>query len=110
TRDRRVGRAPIGYLPRPHDGKGCCPCTPNSGCSGRMSSPLMRSRGSRSRGKNAELTDEVGRSAVVVDTGPWIFGRKVVVPAGAIDQIDLNQKKVRVALTKDQTNTPPQFV
>lgn len=60
-------------------------------------------------GKIDELTDEVERSAVVVDTGPWIFGRKVVVPAGAIERIDLNQKKVRVALTKDQIKNSPEF-
>jgi hypothetical protein len=60
-------------------------------------------------GKIDELTDEVGRSAVVVDTGPWIFGRKVVVPAGAIEQIDLNQKKVRVVMTKDQIKNSPEF-
>ena len=86
TRDRRVGRTPIGYL-QDRRGKGCCPCTRNSGCSGMMSSPLARWRVLRSRrdgsiGKVDELTDEVGRSAVVVDTGPWIFGRKVVILPG----------------------------
>jgi hypothetical protein len=60
-------------------------------------------------GKIDELTDEVGRAAVVVDTGPWIFGRKVVVPAGAIEQIDLNEEKVRVAMTKDQIKNSPEF-
>ena len=60
-------------------------------------------------GKIDELTDEVGRSAVVVDTGPWIFGRKVVIPAGAIEQIDLNKMKVGVAMTKDQIKNSPEF-
>lgn len=60
-------------------------------------------------GKIDELTDEVGRSAVVVDTGPWIFGRKVVIPAGAIEQIDLNQMKVHVVMTKDQIKNSPEF-
>ena len=60
-------------------------------------------------GKIDELTDEVGRSAVVVDTGPWILGRKVVIPAGAIERIDLNEKKVHVAMTKDQIKNSPEF-
>jgi uncharacterized protein YifN (PemK superfamily) len=55
------------------------------------------------------MTDEVGRAAVVVDTGPWIFGRKVVIPAGAIERIDLNEKKVHVAMTKDQIKNSPEF-
>ncbi len=60
-------------------------------------------------GKIDELTDEVGRSLVVVDTGPWILGRKVVIPAGAIETIDLNENKVHVALTKDQIKNAPEF-
>ena len=57
----------------------------------------------------AEMTDEVGRAAVVIDTGPWIFGRKVVIPAGALEQIDLNQRTVSVAMTKDQIKNAPEF-
>jgi hypothetical protein len=60
-------------------------------------------------GKIDESTDDVGKACVVVDTGPWIFGRKVVIPAGAIDQIDLNENKVRVAMTKDQIKNSPEF-
>ena len=60
-------------------------------------------------GKIDEMTDEVGRAAVVVDTGPWIFGRKVVIPAGATERIDLNEKKVHVAMTKDQIKNSPEF-
>lgn len=60
-------------------------------------------------GKVDEATDEVGRACVVVDTGPWIFGRKVVVPAGALEQIDLDQRVIRVAMTKDQIKNSPEF-
>lgn len=60
-------------------------------------------------GKIDEATDEVGRSCVVVDTGPWIFGRKVVIPAGAIERIDLNENKVHLAMTKDQIKNSPEF-
>ena len=37
-------------------------------------------------GKVDEATYEVGGSYLVVDTGPWIFGKKVLLPAGLIDR------------------------
>ncbi len=46
-------------------------------------------------GKVDEATYEVGSSYIVVDTGPWIFGRKVVLPAGMIERIDLDKKRDR---------------
>jgi hypothetical protein len=60
-------------------------------------------------GKIDEATYEVGSSYVVVDTGPWIFGRKVVLPAGAIEAIDLDNHKVVVRLTKDQIKGSPEL-
>jgi hypothetical protein len=56
-----------------------------------------------------EATDDVGRSYVVVDTGPWIFGRKVVIPAGAIERIDWDDETAHVSLTKDQIKNSPEF-
>ena len=35
-------------------------------------------------GKIDEATNEVDAAHVVVDTGPWIFGKKRLIPAGAI--------------------------
>jgi len=60
-------------------------------------------------GKIDEATNETGRAYVVVDTGPWIFGRKVVIPAGAIDRVDVDDRKVFVSLTKDQIKGSPEF-
>jgi hypothetical protein len=60
-------------------------------------------------GKIDEATYEVGSSYLVVDTGPWIFGRKVVLPAGAIESIDLDAQKVAVRLTKDQIKDSPEL-
>lgn len=60
-------------------------------------------------GKIDEATDEVDASYVIVDTGPWIFGRKVIIPAGAIEMIDLDNRKVHVRLTKDQIKNAPEF-
>jgi hypothetical protein len=60
-------------------------------------------------GKVDEATDEVGSSAIVVDTGPWIFGRKVVIPAGVIERVDPDEGKIYVSMTKDQIKDSPEF-
>ena len=60
-------------------------------------------------GKVDEATYDVGSSCIVVDTGPWIFGRKVVLPAGAIERIDLDTGKVQVRLSKDQIKDSPEY-
>ena len=60
-------------------------------------------------GKVDEATHDVGSSAVVVDTGPWILGRKVLLPAGVIEDIDLDRKRIRVRFTKDQIKNAPEL-
>lgn len=60
-------------------------------------------------GKVDEATHEVGSSYIVVDTGPWIFGRKVLLPAGTIDRADDAEKRVYVDLTKDQIKASPEL-
>ena len=54
-----------------------------------------------------EATYEVGASYIVVDTGPWIFGHKVVLPAGVVERIDLQDEKLYVGRTKDQIKNAP---
>jgi hypothetical protein len=60
-------------------------------------------------GKIDQATYEVGRSFVVVDTGPWIFGRKVMLPAGVIDRVDESDEKVWVNRTKEQIKDSPEY-
>ena len=60
-------------------------------------------------GKVDEASDEVGRSSIVVDTGPWIFGKKVLLPAGIIDRVDLDTETVFVNRTKDEIKNAPEF-
>ena len=45
----------------------------------------------------------------MVDTGPWIFGKKVVLPAGVIERVDSEDEKVFVSRTKDQIKDSPRF-
>jgi hypothetical protein len=60
-------------------------------------------------GKVDEATYEAGASFVVIDTGPWIFGKKVMLPAGTIRDIDLDTETVFVDLTKDEIKNAPEF-
>ena len=56
-----------------------------------------------------EATNEAGAGHIVVGTGPWILGRKVMIPAGAISHVDLDEERVMVGLTKDQIKDSPEF-
>jgi hypothetical protein len=56
-----------------------------------------------------EATAEIGGSYIVVDTGPWIFGKKVMLPAGVIDRVDLDERKVYLDRTKDEIKAAPEF-
>lgn len=60
-------------------------------------------------GKIDEASNDVGASYVVVDTGPWIFGKKVLLPAGVISRVDAAEEKVFVNRTKEQIKNSPEF-
>ncbi|HSL63608.1 MAG TPA: hypothetical protein VK874_03030 [Gaiellaceae bacterium] len=60
-------------------------------------------------GKIDEATYESTGGFLVVDTGPWIFGKKVMLPAGVIDHIDHDTETVFVNRTKDQIKDAPEF-
>jgi hypothetical protein len=60
-------------------------------------------------GKVDEATYEVGGSYIVVDTGPWIFGKKVLLPAGVIERVDAAEEKIYVNRTKDEIKNAPEF-
>ncbi|MBA3489301.1 MAG: PRC-barrel domain containing protein [Longispora sp.] len=56
-----------------------------------------------------EATNSVGSSYLVVDTGKWIFGKKVMLPAGVIHQVDTVEGKVYVGCSKDEIKDSPEF-
>ncbi len=56
-----------------------------------------------------QASNEVGRSWMVVDTGPWIFGKRVLLPAGLIDRIDMDDERVFVHRMKDEIKNAPEF-
>ncbi len=60
-------------------------------------------------GKVDEATYEVGGSYLVVDTGPWIFGKKVMLPAGVVERFDPESETVFVSRTKDEIKNAPEY-
>ncbi|AWZ03924.1 MULTISPECIES: PRC-barrel domain-containing protein [unclassified Streptomyces] len=60
-------------------------------------------------GKVSKHSDEVGSSYLVVDTGPWIFGREVLLPAGTVTHVDVEEEKIYVDRTKEQIKAAPEF-
>ena len=60
-------------------------------------------------GKVDDATNDVGQSFIVVDTGPWIFGKKVMLPAGVVSRVDLDTETVFVNRKKDQIKNAPEY-
>jgi hypothetical protein len=60
-------------------------------------------------GKIDEASNEVGASYLVVDTGPWIFGKKVMLPAGVVRDVDLDTQTVFVGRNRDEIKNAPEF-
>jgi hypothetical protein len=60
-------------------------------------------------GKVDEATNEPQSSCLVVDTGFWIFGKKRMIPAGVVQRIDSDEKKVFVGMTKNQIKDAPDY-
>jgi hypothetical protein len=60
-------------------------------------------------GKVDEATYDAGSAFIVVDTGPWIFGKKVMLPAGVIKSVDHDDETIFVNQTKDEIKSAPEF-
>ncbi|MFJ9732735.1 PRC-barrel domain containing protein [Streptomyces sp. NPDC101169] len=60
-------------------------------------------------GKVDKHSSDVGSQYIVVDTGVWIFGKKVLLPAATITNIDHAASTVSVARSKEQIKSAPEF-
>ncbi|MFD4589032.1 PRC-barrel domain-containing protein [Streptomyces sp. NPDC058434] len=56
-----------------------------------------------------EATEELSSTYVVVDTGPWILGRHVLLPAGTIVRVDRDEEKLFVNRTRDEIKDAPAY-
>jgi hypothetical protein len=60
-------------------------------------------------GKIDEASTTAGAGYLVIDTGPWIFGKKVMLPAGTVVRVDHDDEKVFVNRSKDMIKNAPEF-
>ena len=60
-------------------------------------------------GKVDKHSEDVGAAYIVVDTGVWIFGKTVLLPAGVISSIDVAGQTIHVGRTKDEIKNAPEF-
>jgi PRC-barrel domain len=58
-------------------------------------------------GKVDEATDEASASWIVVDTGFWIFGKKRMIPAGAVKSVDFEERVVTVIWSREDIKNAP---
>lgn len=56
-----------------------------------------------------EASNEAADQFLVVDTGLWIFGKKRLVPAGAVVGVDHEGELIVVNLTKEQVQSAPDY-
>jgi hypothetical protein len=60
-------------------------------------------------GRIDEATYQEGSSCLVIDTGFWIFGKKRMIPAGVVQRVDPENKKVFVSMSKEQIKAAPDY-
>ena len=60
-------------------------------------------------GKVDDTTLDTAPGTLVIDTGPWIFGKKVMLPIGVFKSVDHDAEKVFVNRTKDEIKNAPEF-
>jgi hypothetical protein len=60
-------------------------------------------------GKVHTASHAMGDSYLVVDTGPWIFGSTVVLPAGLVTIIDHPERIVYLVCSKELVKSAPAF-
>ncbi|MFJ5228629.1 PRC-barrel domain containing protein [Kitasatospora sp. NPDC088391] len=60
-------------------------------------------------GKIDKHSYEVDQGQIVVDTGPWIFGREVLLPAGVVQRVEEESRTVWVNRTREQIKEAPTF-
>jgi hypothetical protein len=59
-------------------------------------------------GKIVDAAYELGASWLVVDTGPWILGKKVLLPAGTVRSVDPEARKVHVDRSREEIKNAPE--
>jgi hypothetical protein len=50
-----------------------------------------------------------GSGYIVINTGPWIFGRKLLLPAGTIRHVDFDAHVISLACDREDMRSAPPF-
>lgn len=53
--------------------------------------------------------DDTPLRHLIVDTGVWVFGRSLLIPAGVITGIDMTARLVTVGCTREEAKAAPRF-
>ncbi|TDC44167.1 PRC-barrel domain-containing protein [Micromonospora sp. KC213] len=56
-----------------------------------------------------QASEDADARYLVVDTGPWILGKKVLLPVGTIDRVDHLERVVHVDRSRAQVKESPAF-
>ncbi|MEU7844673.1 PRC-barrel domain-containing protein [Micromonospora sp. NPDC049114] len=56
-----------------------------------------------------EASDDADAGYLVVDTGPWILGQKVLLPAGTVERVDHLDRVVHVDRTRQEIKDVPPY-
>jgi len=56
-----------------------------------------------------EATRQTGTGYLVVDTGTWIFGRRVLLPAGVVERVDSGNRRLFVSRSRDEIRNAPEY-
>jgi hypothetical protein len=56
-----------------------------------------------------EATKAVDEYWVIVDTGPWIFGKRVLLPAGPVERVDHGDERVFVNRSREEIKNAPEY-
>jgi hypothetical protein len=52
---------------------------------------------------------EPGSDHLIVDTGAWIFGKKVVLPVGLVEKLSFEERRLLVSRSKEEIKNAPDF-
>ena len=61
-------------------------------------------------GKLDDATLEVGPTYVIVDTGHWLSGKRVLLPSATIAGVDEKRARLRIDRTKDEIRHAPEWI
>ena len=56
-----------------------------------------------------KASNDVRVNYIIVDTGEWLSGRQVILPAATVERIDSGAGRVTINRTKDDIRNAPEF-